>query len=330
MTFIKGETVLFTASADASLAFPPLKIQRIYNSAIGIDFRTGRDIEWTPGCLRLTRPAGSAVPYLTHDDLYPPADQAVFYPAQGANAVSGGPNGAAIRFDSRDFFARHQLEVDYWTEAPIPPLTVLTGKLPRFRSNPALKLAFVGDSITEGANASKFVGVPPFQPSYAELTAANLHAAETRNFAVGGTGCLHGIIHLESWLNDFLPDLMFVAYGMNDLTGMTPAKFRSSIMELISIARRYNPVMEFVLIGSMPGNAEWKCTPPAATRAFAGELDALAKTDAGIAFIDIGGYWEKYFANKKFWDLTGNGVNHPNDFGHRFYAETIADALALN
>ena len=39
------------------------KIQRIYNSAIGIDFRTGRDIEWTPGCLRLTRPAGSAVPY---------------------------------------------------------------------------------------------------------------------------------------------------------------------------------------------------------------------------------------------------------------------------
>ena len=101
-------------------------------------------------------------------------------------------------------------------------------------------------------------------------------------------------------------------------------------MELISIARRYNPVMEFVLIGSMPGNAEWKCTPPAATRAFAGELDALAKTDAGIAFIDIGGYWEKYFVNKKFRDLTGNGVNHPNDFGHRFYAKTIADALALN
>ena len=61
MTFIKGETVLFAASADASLAFPPLKIRRMYNSAIGIDFRTGRDIEWTPGCLRLTRPAGSAV-----------------------------------------------------------------------------------------------------------------------------------------------------------------------------------------------------------------------------------------------------------------------------
>ena len=202
---------------------------------------------------------------------------------------------------------------------------MLTGKLPRLRSNPALKLVFVGDSITEGANASKFVGIPPFLQSYAKLTAANLHAAETRNLAVGD-GC-QGIMHLESWLNDFLPGLMFVAYGMNDLTGMTPAKFRSSIMALILIARRYNPVMEFVLIGSMPGNAEWKSTPPAAIRAFAGELDAPAKTDAGIAFIDTGGYWEKYFANKKFRDLTGNGVNHPNDFGHRFYAETIADVL---
>ena len=80
--------------------------------------------------------------------------------------------------------------------------------------------------------------------------------------------------------------------------GAYPAKFRSSIMALILIARRYNPVMEFVLIGSMPGNAEWKSTPLAAIQAFAGELDALAKTHAGIAFIDIGGYWEKYFANK--------------------------------
>lgn len=330
MTFIKGETVLFADLSDASLAFPPVKIQRIYNSATGIDFKIGKDIRWTPGNLCLTRPEDSNVPYLTHEDLYPSADQAIFYPAPRANAVPNGPNGAAIRFDSRNFFAQHQLEVDYWTDASIPPLTILAHKLPRFRNNPALKLAFIGDSITEGWNASKFIGVPPFQQSYAELTAANLHATEMRNFALNGSGCLHGLKNIELWLSNFVPDLMFIAYGMNDLIKITPAEFSSTIIKIISIARRYNSFMEFVLIGSMPGNAEWECTPPDATQAFAKELETLAKTDSGIAFIDIGGYWKKYFINKKFLDLTGNGVNHPNDFGHRFYAETIANALAVN
>lgn len=330
MIFIKGETVLFADSSEASLAFPPVKIQRVYNSATGIDFQIDKDIKWAPGSICLMRPDNSDVPYLTHEDLYPSVNQAIFYPEPGANAVLGGPNGIPLRFDGKNFFAQHQLEVDYWTDASIPHLTNLADKLPRFRNNSALKLAFLGDSITEGWNASNFIGVQPFQQSYAELTAANLHAAEVRNFAISGSGSRDGAMNLESWLNDFIPDLMFIAYGMNDLVGMTPAEFRSAIKNIITIAQRYNPVMEFVLIGSMPGNPEWGCTPPAATKAFAVELEELAKSDTAIAFIDIGGYWKKYFVNKKYLDLTGNGVNHPNDFGHRFYAETIAHALALN
>ena len=27
--------------------------------------------------------------------------------------------------------------------------------------------------------------------------------------------------------------------------------------------------------------------------------------------------------HKQYWDLTGNGVNHPNDFGHRIYAQVL-------
>jgi hypothetical protein len=30
---------------------------------------------------------------------------------------------------------------------------------------------------------------------------------------------------------------------------------------------------------------------------------------------------------KRYLDLTGNGVNHPNDFGHRVYAETLLGLL---
>jgi hypothetical protein len=31
--------------------------------------------------------------------------------------------------------------------------------------------------------------------------------------------------------------------------------------------------------------------------------------------------------HKSFYDLTGNGVNHPNDFGHVIYAQTIVALL---
>lgn len=30
---------------------------------------------------------------------------------------------------------------------------------------------------------------------------------------------------------------------------------------------------------------------------------------------------------KNFLDLTGNGVNHPNDFGHRVYARVLSALL---
>ena len=37
--------------------------------------------------------------------------------------------------------------------------------------------------------------------------------------------------------------------------------------------------------------------------------------------------WADLLARKSWHDLTGNGVNHPNDFGHRLYAQVILALL---
>ena len=37
--------------------------------------------------------------------------------------------------------------------------------------------------------------------------------------------------------------------------------------------------------------------------------------------------WGEMFKRKSFHDLTGNGINHPNDFGHRLYAQVILALL---
>jgi hypothetical protein len=43
----------------------------------------------------------------------------------------------------------------------------------------------------------------------------------------------------------------------------------------------------------------------------------------GIVLADLTSVWSELLRRKAFHDLTGNGVNHPNDFGHRLYAQII-------
>jgi hypothetical protein len=37
--------------------------------------------------------------------------------------------------------------------------------------------------------------------------------------------------------------------------------------------------------------------------------------------------WTVVESRKKHFDLTGNGLNHPNDSGHRLYATTILSVI---
>jgi hypothetical protein len=37
--------------------------------------------------------------------------------------------------------------------------------------------------------------------------------------------------------------------------------------------------------------------------------------------------WFDLLRRKSVYDVTGNGINHPNDFGHRLYAQVILSLL---
>ena len=56
--------------------------------------------------------------------------------------------------------------------------------------------------------------------------------------------------------------------------------------------------------------------------------DALADLcTPGIALADMTSIWTEMLKHKKDCDLTGNGVNHPNAFGHRVYAQVLSSLL---
>jgi hypothetical protein len=91
---------------------------------------------------------------------------------------------------------------------------------------------------------------------------------------------------------------------------------------MIALIREKAPEAEFVLVASMLGNRSWIRLQH---ERFGEYRDALLKLrEPGIAVADLTSVWTGFLERKHDWDQTGNGVNHPNDWGHRVYAQVIS------
>ncbi len=316
---IRGESCIFAGTDTAQLLFPAKSIQHLYNALTGMEFEANRDYRWAPGNNMIERPAGSRIAFLSDADLHP-VESVRYYPDPEANAV---PNAGQrnLRFDTRLFFAEHQFEVDYEPlNTDFPAELQITPKLPRFS-----RMAVLGDSITEGYNASGYLGKSSSRKPYANLVADAVNA-ELGNFGLKGVSTVYWR-EVKKKVTAFKPDLIVIAYGMNDLCGMTAKAYVAELDCAVNYFRMQCPAARLVLVSAMSGNPEWEGTPIAASAAFA---EALAKYTAKtkITFANLHKVWSWAMARKGFFSLTGNGVNHPNDYGHTFYARTILAALS--
>jgi hypothetical protein len=75
----------------------------------------------------------------------------------------------------------------------------------------------------------------------------------------------------------------------------------------------------------MTGNPDWLGAPQETYSQYRNAL--LQFAGPGIAVADLTSMWRDLLKTKRFTDITGNGINHPNDFGHRVYAEAILNLL---
>jgi len=116
------------------------------------------------------------------------------------------------------------------------------------------------------------------------------------------------------------PDLVLLAFGMNDSGGFEE-KMRKLRDEIVAS----NPGADIVLVASMTGNPRffgaggfvWK----------AKTLGQLVTTNVALA--DVTTPWIEILKKKNFSDLSGNNVNHANDFGHRLYAQVVLQLFPL-
>lgn len=80
-----------------------------------------------------------------------------------------------------------------------------------------------------------------------------------------------------------------------------------------------------ILVSTMIGNREWVHTPREMFDQYREVL--LEFSGEGIAVADLTSVWGCLLQRKHDYDLTGNGLNHPNDCGNRLYSQVILSLL---
>lgn len=334
---VEGESVLFikqetTGEARASVLFPILEVLAVRNSAGDVTYENGKDFVWKPESREIVLPAGSRIPSRTPQELRRPEKT---QPYQLTHRDGNGEIlfGAQLEYAGMQTCITYRHAPGLWTSA-VPKFDpqVLPRSIAHLANRQPLSIVTLGDSISAGANASAQYNAPPYQPAYPELVRRHLaerHGGDVSmvNLSVGGKDTAWGLTQVDK-VAEANPDLVIIAFGMNDSAGRPVQSYLDNTRNMIAGIRKLRPECEFILVASMLGNRDWVRLKP---EAFPQYRDALKElVEPGVALADITSVWTGILEFKKDWDQTGNGVNHPNDFGHRIYAQVITTLLGSN
>lgn len=198
-----------------------------------------------------------------------------------------------------------------------------------------------GDSISAGCNCSKQLNLPPFSPSYPEIVQDylqdkfNATTINLRNYSVGGQNSKWGKNQLTKILRDknldYNFDLNFIAWGANDSGGKrSPKEFIKNIKNQVTQILDYNPNAIILLISSSLTNPLWHASHNDFLLKYRDLMQQFVDCCANqVGLVDLSQLWYDLLERKNFYDLTGNGLNHPNDYGHQLYAQSILTTLDL-
>ena len=316
-----------TGLAEARLLFKAKKIISVKDAFLNKEFVEGSDWIYDNGKIKL--PSGSSAPFFTKDSL-------VFKTARTNWSLPGKIAGTYVLY-KEGYFQSKQLAVTYQPESsrtwngPIPVYAdnLLVHSITKLKNQDTLKIVYYGDSITKGANVSGFQGVLPFMPLWTDLLTYNLAThyktpVNSINLAVGGTFSQWGVENVSQVIFQ-KPDLTVIGFGMNDGgTAVIPAaQFQKNIRAIIDSVRKYNPDAEFILISTMLANPN--SIVDQIQESYKPFLDSLA--GQGIVVADITGVHKELLKYKSYQDMTGNNVNHPNDYLARWYAQYLSGIL---
>ncbi|WP_232100771.1 GDSL-type esterase/lipase family protein [Gimesia fumaroli] len=331
---IEGESVLFirdpqTGIASASVLFPIEGVLSVRNSAGDISYDEGRDYQWKPGTREITLPKDSRIVSYTLADLRRPdnSQRHKLTHRDGNGEIFFG--GKLEYHNMQTCITYKHKPVDWQAIVPTFDEKALPRTIQKLRKHDTVSIVLLGDSISTGCNASGWAGGAPYQPAFPDLLKEHLqnryqNRVEMVNPSVGGKDTRWALTQVDKVVESN-PDLVIIAFGMNDSAGRSAKEYQANTKALMEQIRKKRPQTEFILLAPMLGNKDWIRLKH---ELFPQYRDALAELcRPGVVLADMTSIWTEFLKQKQDWDLTGNGVNHPNDFGHRVYAQVLSTLL---
>ncbi len=338
--WVEEEPILFvrdpnSGEARGSLLFPIEEVRSVQSSSGDQTYEKGVDYRFEPGSREVVLPPGSRIRSVLPEELRrPPNSQR--YRLTHRDGQGEILFGAKLEYHEMQTWITYKKKDRSWpspsSEAPSSEGSKqgkLPGTLEKLRQGKPVTIVLLGDSISTGCNASGWGGGAPHQPPYQDLWLQHLqkvYTSEVRliNLAVGGMATPWGLTKTDEVMSH-KPDLVLLAFGMNDAGSLSTEDYKKNTARMIEQCRAIDAQTEFILIATMLGNQDWTALRH---ERFPEYRDALADLSGeGIALADMTSIWKEMLARKPDSDLTGNGVNHPNDFGHRVYAQVLSQLL---
>ena len=129
------------------------------------------------------------------------------------------------------------------------------------------------------------------------------------------------------------PDLVVIAFGMNDGCGRPVDSYIANINKMVDTIKNNCPDACIVVVGTALPNDEVSWGPGAANsllvyhKAYAPALAEVEKEWTDAAFADVTTANIELFERKVYQDVAGSNSNHPNDYMHRIYAQVVLKTM---
>ena len=124
------------------------------------------------------------------------------------------------------------------------------------------------------------------------------------------------------------PDLVIIAFGMNDGCGIDPETYTKNINTMVATIEEKCPDACIIVVGTCLPNDKVAWGPGGGSLLrfhidYIEHLKAAEKLWKNAAHADVTTVNIEMFERKVYQDVAGSNSNHPNDYMHRVYAQTL-------
>lgn len=306
--------------AEASLLFMPDEIISVTSADKTVQYEAGRDWQISGNRFRLTE----------QSRIFAFEENEIVFDEEKPGVCFASTDGRYSLFHEGHFFHDRQIAITYKKGkekldfAPEFCEKGLHKSIAKLQNGQPSRIVLYGDSIAAGANSSGMTLTTPFLPKWGDLFVENLRRhyhseIQLINTSVGGTNSYWGIENAKKLVGDYLPDLAILAFGMNDQ--VEPDKFVENMEKIRDIVLKSSPETEFVICATTIPNKQLRDFYH-----YQGEYREVLETlkNEKTVIADFCGMQRCLLERKRFIDLTGNNVNHPNDFMIRCHAQLLS------